>query len=290
MASSNNASKKKDKRTTLLDFDLSTTLGTGTFGRVLLCRDRRSGEYHALKIMNIREVIRLKQVEHVQNEKNILSKIEHPFIVNLLWTYHDNTFLYMLLEYACGGELFTYLRTAGRFNNGTGLFFGAEIVSALDYLHQNSIVYRDLKPENILLDREGHVKLTDFGFAKEVHDKYPPFFDDNPFGIYEKILSGKVEWPKHMETTAAKDLIKKLLVHDRTRRLGSMKNGTEDVKSHKWFKVIDWNLVYQRKLKAPIIPKLSHPGDTRNFDDYPEENWRSAPPLSGKLLEPFKDF
>ena len=78
----------------------------------------------------------------------------------------------MLLEYACGGELFTYLRTAGRFNNGTGLFFGAEIVSALDYLHHNSIVYRDLKPENILLDREGHVKLTDFGFAKEVQDKY----------------------------------------------------------------------------------------------------------------------
>lgn len=59
------------------------SVGTGTFGRVLLCRDRRTSEYHALKIMNIREVIRLKQVEHVQNEKNILSKIEHPFIVNL---------------------------------------------------------------------------------------------------------------------------------------------------------------------------------------------------------------
>ena len=62
---------------------LFSSVGTGTFGRVLLCRDRRTSEYHALKIMNIREVIRLKQVEHVQNEKNILSKIEHPFIVNL---------------------------------------------------------------------------------------------------------------------------------------------------------------------------------------------------------------
>jgi len=69
-----------------------------------------------------------------------------------------------------------------------------------------------------------------------------------------------------------------------------MKNGTEDVKCHKWFKAIDWNLVYQRKLKAPIIPKLSHPGDTRNFDDYPEENWKAAPPLTGKLLDPFNDF
>lgn len=93
------------------------------------------------------------------------------YFVFRLWTHHDQTFLYMLLEYACGGELFTYLRTAGRFNNGTGLFYSSEIVSALDYLHSMSMVYRDLKPENILLDREGHVKITDFGFAKEVHDK-----------------------------------------------------------------------------------------------------------------------
>lgn len=76
----------------------------------------------------------------------------------------------MLLEYACGGELFTYLRNSGRFNNDTGKFYAMEIISAIDYLHKETIVYRDLKPENILLDSEGHVKLTDFGFAKKLVD------------------------------------------------------------------------------------------------------------------------
>lgn len=77
----------------------------------------------------------------------------------------------MLLEYVCGGELFSYLRNAGRFNNATSNFYGCEIVSALDYLHSLRIVYRDLKPENLLLDRHGHLKLTDFGFAKYLEDR-----------------------------------------------------------------------------------------------------------------------
>lgn len=77
----------------------------------------------------------------------------------------------MLLDFVCGGELFSYLRNAGRFNNATSNFYASEIVSALDYLHTRQIVYRDLKPENLLLDREGHLKLTDFGFAKVLEDR-----------------------------------------------------------------------------------------------------------------------
>ena len=77
----------------------------------------------------------------------------------------------MVLEYVCGGELFTYLRNMGRFNGITARFFAAEITSALEHLHKNDIVYRDLKPENVLLDRDGHVKLTDFGFAKKLRDR-----------------------------------------------------------------------------------------------------------------------
>ena len=77
----------------------------------------------------------------------------------------------MLLEFICGGELFSYLRNAGKFSNDTAQFFGAEIVCALEYLHKRNIVYRDLKPENLLLDREGHLKITDFGFAKMLEDR-----------------------------------------------------------------------------------------------------------------------
>lgn len=88
------------------------------------------------------------------------------------WTHHDDRCLYMLMEYMPGGELFSYLRSKGKFNNATGLFFSAEIVCAIEYMHAKDIVYRDLKPENILLDCEGHIKLTDFGFAKKLVDRY----------------------------------------------------------------------------------------------------------------------
>ncbi|CAG9858946.1 unnamed protein product [Phyllotreta striolata] len=311
------------------DFNIIKTIGTGTFGRVLLCKNKDTDEYGAMKVLCLADIIRLKQVEHVKNEKNILQEIRHPFVVNLLWCDRDDICIYMLFEYVCGGELFSYLRNAGRFANSTANFYTSEIVSALEYLHAKSIVYRDLKPENLLLDREGHLKITDFGFAKKLTDRtwtlcgtpeylapeiiqskghnkavdwwalgvliyemlvgYPPFYDDNPFGIYEKILGGKIEWPRHIDNIA-KDLIKKLLVQDRTKRLGNMKCGADDIKRHRWFKGIDWGDVLLRKLQPPIIPRISYDGDSSNFDDYPEADWKSSRTLEESELKLFEDF
>ena len=198
--------------------------------------------------------------------------MNHPFIISLLWSSKDAENLYLLFPFICGGELFTYLRRAPRFSESQTLFYAAEIVSALCYLHSLSIAYRDLKPENILLDKDGHVVITDFGFAKRIPDRtwtlcgtpdylapeviqskghnkavdwwalgiliyemlagYPPFFDENHFGIYQKILAGKIEWPSVI-SKIARDLIRRLLVKDRTKRLGSMKGGSQDVKAHK---------------------------------------------------------
>uniref|UniRef100_A0A1A7XMB0 Protein kinase, X-linked n=1 Tax=Iconisemion striatum TaxID=60296 RepID=A0A1A7XMB0_9TELE len=311
------------------ELETVATVGTGTFGRVFLVKDQKSQAFFALKQMKISDVIRLKQEQHVHNEKEVLTEINHPFLIRLFWTHHDERFLYMLMDYVPGGELFSYLRTRGRFTNSTGLFYTSEIVCAIEYLHSKEIVYRDLKPENILLDSEGHIRLTDFGFAKKLSDRtwtlcgtpeylapeviqskghgravdwwalgilvfemlagYPPFYDDNPFGIYQKILSGKLEFPRHLDFYV-KDLIKKLLVIDRARRLGNMKNGADDVRKHRWFKTVDWEAVPLRKLKPPIVPKVSHEGDTSNFDVYPESDWKKDPPVPPKDLETFNSF
>lgn len=122
----------------------------------------------ALKVLKKVDVIKLKQVEHVRNERNVLAAVAgHPFITNLLASFADEASLYMLLEYTPGGEIFSYLRRARRFPLSTVQFYAAEITLILSYLHDTQhVAYRDLKPENILLDGDGHLKLVDFGFAK----------------------------------------------------------------------------------------------------------------------------
>ncbi|KAI9352488.1 camp-dependent protein kinase [Zopfochytrium polystomum] len=308
----------------LSDFHLLKTLGTGTFGRVYLARFRQSDQFYAMKVLKKTEVVKLKQVEHINSEKQILAQINFPFIVNLLCTFQDEKNIYMLLEYVVGGEVFSHLRRAGRFSNDMTRFYAAEIVLALEYLHSMDIIYRDLKPENLLLDELGHIKITDFGFAKKVEDRtwtlcgtpeylapeiiqskghgkpvdwwalgilifemlagYPPFFDDNPFGIYEKILAGKIVFPSHFDPNA-KDLIKKLLTADRSKRLGNLKSGSEDIKKHKWFRGVDWQGLLNKTVHAPIVPVCGHPGDTRNFENYPELSEEEIKAGSG---DPFK--
>ena len=133
----------------LNDFNFISTLGTGTFGRVRLVKHRDQPEEDeplALKCLKKSEIIRLKQIEHVKSEKSILERINHPFIVNLKGTFQSPTHVFMLLDYACGGELFTLLRREGRFANDVALFFAVEIILAFEYLHSSDIAYRDLKP------------------------------------------------------------------------------------------------------------------------------------------------
>ncbi|CAO3611196.1 unnamed protein product [Mucor hiemalis] len=310
------------------DYKLIETLGTGTFGRVWLSKQKETKQYYAIKVLKKADIVKLKQVEHINSERQVLSQINFPFIVQLYCTFQDHENLFMLQEYVIGGELFRHLRKSGRFPNDTARFYAAQIVLALEYLHSKDIIYRDLKPENILLDQRGYIKITDFGFAKKVIDRtwtlcgtpeylapeiiqskghsksvdwwslgilifemiagYPPFYDDNHFGIYEHILGGKVQYPGYFEN-ASKDLLKKLLVIDRTRRLGNLKGGADDVKKHKWFRSTDWQAVLNKTVRAPLIPAHSNEYDTSNFEKYPDEKYQEQP-KGDPFRELFADF
>ena len=124
-----------------------------------------------MKVLRKTDVVRLRQVEHVNAERFILARIRHPFIVDLYATFQDHLNIYMLLSYVPGGELFSHLRRAQRFSADVTRFYLAIIVLALRYLHSFNIIYRDLKPENLLLDTRGYLKIADFGFAKVVDDR-----------------------------------------------------------------------------------------------------------------------
>ena len=315
------------------DFELHDTLGTGSFGRVRLAKYLPKPGFYALKILKKSEVIYLKQVEHVKTEKKLLETISHPFIVNLMGAFQDDKNLYLMMEYIIGGEFFSHLRKAGRFPNDTAKFYAAQITLVFGYLHSMTILYRDLKPENILLDKQGHCKVTDFGFAKKVdyrtwtlcgtpeylapeiilskgHGKavdwwalgillyemlagYPPFYDEDPLGIYQKILDGKIKFPWHFDRNS-KDLIKKLLTADLTKRLGNLKNGADDIKKHKWFTTgadsSYWDDVLNKKIQPPIQPDVGDEKDTSNFEKYPDSAEGSTQAIDARDQELFADF
>jgi protein kinase A len=325
------------------------TLGTGTFARVCLVRPSHGTEtdrnkVYALKILRKTEVIKLKQIDHVRHERQILADVRgHPFITNYVASFSDHDFLYILLDYVPGGELFTYLRKFRRFDENMARFYAAEIVLILEHLHehQGGIAYRDMKPENLLLDGEGHIKLVDFGFAKRlgnnesghpvetytlcgtpeylapevIHNKghttavdwwalgiliyefltgYPPFWHQNPIEIYKQIVEKPIVFPQEPAISdAAKDIIRQFCTVDRSRRLGNISGGAAKVKAHPFFAGVDWDAVYQKRHRGPIIPPVRYPGDAQCFDIYPEEDANKdeyTEEMVGKYDAYFEDF
>mmetsp|Transcript_41950 Transcript_41950/g.97097 ORF Transcript_41950/g.97097 Transcript_41950/m.97097 type:complete len:374 (+) Transcript_41950:71-1192(+) len=288
----------------------------------------KNGPLYAMKTLRKKELVRRNQLAHTATERQILQTIVHPFLVGIKFAFQTDDKLYMVLEYMGGGELFHWLKAKRKFSEEAAKLFAAEITLALGCLHSHNIIYRDLKPENLLLDKMGYIKITDFGFAKRVafktytlcgtpeyiapevllnkgHGKgvdwwtlgilmyemlvgQPPFVDDDPMGIYQQILAGKVNFPRFIDRNA-KSLIKKLLVADLTKRFGCLKAGASDIKNHKWYAGLDWSGLLDKELVAPVIPNVQDETDTSNFDPYPDSLEEAPlPVITGK--DPFIEF
>jgi len=312
------------------DLQLSKILGVGTFGRVkLVLHTKDDNRPYALKCMRKGQVIALKQVEHVMNEKQLLEECDHPFLLRLAATFQDDNEIYMLLELALGGELFSVLRDKQKFDEPQGRFYASNVCSAFCYMHDKAIVYRDLKPENLLFDSEGYLKVVDFGFAKRITDRtwtlcgtpeylapeiitnkghnlavdwwafgilifemlvgQPPFCADDPMEIYQKILRNRVTYPAIVSKNS-RDLVSKLLVSNPSQRFGALKKGHRDVSGHVFFKPVDWAELVRKKPKAPYVPQIKSPTDTSNFEDYEEESGEDWARFNDKSKNVFKGF
>ena len=148
------------------DFQKIKLLGKGSFGQVYLVRLKNNNKIYAMKILDKFVVRESHQEEHTKIERDLLSRTNCCFIVNIKFAFQDLEKLYLITEFMQGGELFFHLHKEKRFSNEKAKFYLIEIILAIEYLHKNKMIYRDLKPENILLDKTGHIKLTDFGLSK----------------------------------------------------------------------------------------------------------------------------
>ncbi|GAB7362049.1 hypothetical protein MBLNU230_g2083t1 [Neophaeotheca triangularis] len=314
------------------DFEQLRCLGKGAFGTVHLVKQNATGRLYAQKQFKKASLtVHKRLIEQTRAERTILESINrHPFVVKLYYAFQDHEKLYLILEYAQGGELFTHLAMERMFTEEVAAFYMAEMVLALEHLHHNvRVIYRDLKPENCLLDSEGHLLLTDFGLSKvalEEEDERansvlgtieymapevvqgtaydfavdwwslgaigfdllcgkPPFGGNNHAKIQQNIVKQKLQLPYFLGPDA-KDLLTRLLRKEPGKRLGGNRHKDMKIlKSHRFFRKIDWRKLERRELEAPIQPVITDPELAENFSsDFTDLPMSPALTKDGKMF------
>lgn len=157
----------EEEKITPSSFECLAVLGRGSFGEVFLVRKLDTQNVYAMKVIAKSRIASHNLFKYAMVERNVLSLTNHPFIVKLSYAFQTSDRLFLILEYCSGGDLTKHLYFEKRFNEEKAKYYLCEIILALEDLHKRDIIFRDLKPDNIVLDKDGHVKVTDFGLSKE---------------------------------------------------------------------------------------------------------------------------
>ena len=171
--------RKKREKQSIYNYESLSIIGRGAFGEVHVCRERKTGKIVAIKKIK-KEVIELKnQIIHTRNEQLIMSKLKSKWIVELKESFQEEDYLYLVIEFVAGGDFMNLLIKKVILTENEAKFYMAEIILTIESIHNSYCIHRDIKPNNILIDKNGHIKLSDFGLCK-VSDK---LYDNNNYNI-----------------------------------------------------------------------------------------------------------
>lgn len=171
------------QRLSATDFELLTIIGRGAFGEVRLCRQKTNGKVFAMKKLKKAEMVRRGQIDHVRAERDVLAEVHNPYVVKLYYSFQDEQWLYLIMEYLPGGDVMTLLMRKDILSVEETRFYIAETILALESIHKHNYIHRDIKPDNLLLGVDGHMKLSDFGLCKPVDlTKLPTLHENQALG------------------------------------------------------------------------------------------------------------
>lgn len=286
-------------------FVFHKVLGKGSFGKVLLAELKGKNEFFAIKALKKDVVLIDDDVECTMVEKRVLALAwENPFLTHLYCTFQTKDHLFFVMEFLNGGDLMFHIQDKGRFDLYRATFYGAEILCGLQFLHSKGIIYRDLKLDNVMLDKEGHIKIADFGMCKEnvVGENKASTFCGTPDYIAPEILQGlkytfSVDWwsfgvllyemligqsPFHgddedelfesirVDTPHYPRWITKEskdILEKLFERDPTRRLGvTGNIRDHPFFKTINWTTLERREVDPPFKPKVKSASDYNNFD------------------------